>query len=136
MKLLHIYQIEHFLDVHNPAYVLWACPKNLNFEVTFRDIWLLRSFRTLYSERLLAFKYFRETLHLRWLTGFWKHHWPSISSSIILATAGRLLALTGCFLLTETWLWRMAPFQLLTIALQEVCLPCHHHHHLDTRLSV
>ena len=26
MKLLHIYQTEHFLDVHNPSYVFWTCP--------------------------------------------------------------------------------------------------------------
>ena len=26
LKLLHIYQIGHFLDIHNPAYVFWTCP--------------------------------------------------------------------------------------------------------------
>ena len=30
LKLLHIYQIGHFLDVHNPAYVFWSCPKSIS----------------------------------------------------------------------------------------------------------
>ena len=25
-EVMHIYQIGHFLDVHNPAYVFWTCP--------------------------------------------------------------------------------------------------------------
>ena len=29
LKLLHVYQIGHFLDVHNLAYVFWKCPYKL-----------------------------------------------------------------------------------------------------------
>ena len=33
LELLHIYQIEHFVDIHNPAYVFWTCPsKKWNIE--------------------------------------------------------------------------------------------------------
>ena len=29
LKLLNIYQVGYFLDVHNPAYVFWTCPDSI-----------------------------------------------------------------------------------------------------------
>ena len=35
MKLLHIYQIGHVLDVHSPAYVFWICLTHLEAKFNF-----------------------------------------------------------------------------------------------------